>query len=73
MDVLSCRGSMPLAGRQRQRPSGGNSFRTGRKPGVRQDLLLAASYCSTTLAGIRPRSLTAMPWSFAQARISPLR
>jgi hypothetical protein len=33
---------------------------------------MAASYCSTTLAGMRPRSLTAMPASFAQARI-PLR
>jgi hypothetical protein len=32
--------------------------------------VVAASYCSTTLAGMRPRSLTAMPWSFAYARIS---
>jgi hypothetical protein len=28
-------------------------------------------YCSTTLAGMRPRSLTAMPCSFAQARTVP--
>ena len=34
---------------------------------------MAASYCSTTLAGMRPRSLTAMPWPLAHARISPLR
>src|SRR5690348_227430 len=34
---------------------------------------LAAWYCSTTLAGMRPRSLTARPCSFAQARISPER
>jgi cytochrome P450 len=33
----------------------------------------AAWYCSTTLAGMRPRSLTARPWSFAHARISPER
>ena len=38
-----------------------------------QDPLVAASYCSTTLAGMRPRSLTAMPWSFAHARMPPLR
>ena len=39
------------------------------RPGVRdrpctglcQDRLVAASYCSTTLAGMRPRSLTVMP------------
>jgi len=34
---------------------------------------VAAWYCSITLAGIRPRSLTAMPWSLAHARTSPLR
>jgi hypothetical protein len=34
--------------------------------------LRAASYCSTTLAGMRPRALTAMPWPFAHARMSPL-
>jgi hypothetical protein len=34
---------------------------------------LAAWYCSNTLAGMRPRSLTARPCSFAQARISPER
>jgi len=33
----------------------------------------AALYCSTTLAGMRPRSLTARPCSFAHARISPER
>jgi hypothetical protein len=38
-----------------------------------QDFLAVASYCSTTLAGMRPRPLTAMPCSFAQARMSPLR
>jgi hypothetical protein len=43
------------------------SFGTHRPP------LVAASYCSTTLAGMRPRSLTATPWSFAHARMSPLR
>ena len=32
-----------------------------------------ASYCSTTLAGMRPRSLTGMPLSFAHARMSLLR
>jgi hypothetical protein len=35
--------------------------------------LVAASYCSATLAGMRPRSLTGMPWAFAHARMSPLR
>jgi hypothetical protein len=34
--------------------------------------LAAAWYCSTTLAGMRPRSLTARPCSFAQARMSLL-
>jgi hypothetical protein len=38
-----------------------------------QDPLVVASYCCTTLAGMRPRPLTAMPCSFAQARMSPLR
>ena len=38
-----------------------------------QDLLVAASYCSTRAAGMRPWSLTAMPCSLAHARISPLR
>ena len=41
--------------------------------GVCQRPLVAAWYCSTTLAGMRPRALTAMPWSCAHARISPLR
>jgi hypothetical protein len=34
---------------------------------------VAALYCSATLAEIRPRSLTVMPWSFAHARMSALR
>ena len=34
---------------------------------------MAASYCSATLAEIRPRSLTVMPWSFAHARMSALK
>ena len=33
--------------------------------------LLAAWYCSIMLAGIRPRSQTAIPWSLARARMSP--
>jgi hypothetical protein len=33
----------------------------------------AAPYCPATVAGIRPRSLTVMPWSFAQALMSALR
>ena len=33
----------------------------------------AAWYCSMTLTGIRPRALTALPWSFAHTRMSPLR
>ena len=39
---------------------------------LRQDPPIADSYCSTTLAGMRPRSLTGMPWSFAHARTAPL-
>lgn len=35
--------------------------------------MVAASYCSTTLAGMRPRALTATPCSFAHVRIPPLR
>jgi len=35
--------------------------------------LVAASYCPATLAGMRPRSLTGMPWAFAHARMPPLR
>jgi ectoine hydroxylase-related dioxygenase (phytanoyl-CoA dioxygenase family) len=38
-----------------------------------RSLAVAAWYCSTTLAGMRPRSLTARPWSLAHARMSPLR
>jgi hypothetical protein len=38
-----------------------------------QGRLMAAWYCSTTLAGMCPRSLTMMPWAFAQARTSALR
>jgi hypothetical protein len=44
----------------------------GRDRGVGQSPVVAASYCSTTLAGMRPRPLTAMPWSLAHARMSPL-
>ena len=29
--------------------------------------LVAAWYCPATLAGMRPRSLTGMPWAFAHA------
>ena len=43
----------------------------GISPG--QDPWVAASYCSATLAGMRPRSLTAMPSPFAHARMLPLR
>src|SRR6266480_960125 len=56
--------------RQRQDDLGG---RPGRDRGLGQCPLVAAWYCSTTLAGMRPRALTAMSWSFAHARISPLR
>ncbi len=35
--------------------------------------LVAASYCPATLAGMRPRELTGMPWAFAHARMPPLR
>jgi hypothetical protein len=38
-----------------------------------QDPWVAASYCSATVAGMRPRSLTMMPWSFVPARMSALR
>jgi len=41
--------------------------------GVRQDLRVAASYCATMLAGMRPRSLATMPWPLAHARMSALR
>ena len=34
---------------------------------------MAALYCSATLAEIRPRLLTVMPWSFVRARMSALR
>ena len=44
---------------------------TGRPLG--QNHLVAASYCSTTLAGIRPRALIGMPCSFAHALMPPLR
>jgi hypothetical protein len=44
------------------------TFRPGQRP-----LDAAAWYCSTTLAGMRPRSLTARPWSRAQALMSPER
>src|SRR6266487_4508813 len=45
----------------------GGGLRLVQRPGA------AAWYCSITLAGIRPRSLTVMPWSLAHARTSPLR
>src|SRR5215468_3046480 len=51
---------------------GGAGLGRSRVMSFRQDPL-AASYCSTTLAGMRPRPLTAMPWPLAQARMSPLR
>ena len=51
----------------------GEFVRAGRDRRVCQGRLAAASYCSTTLAGMRPRSLTAMPWSFAHAQMSALR
>lgn len=34
---------------------------------LRQSPSVAASYCSMTLTGMRPRSLTAVPTSFAHA------
>ena len=37
--------------------------RTANRLGQRP--VVAASYCSTTLAGMRPRALTSMPWDFA--------
>ena len=43
------------------------------RPGRGAAHCVAARYCSTTLAGMRPRSLTAMPLSFAQVRMSTLR
>jgi hypothetical protein len=67
------RGLLPAAavkGSSPQRADGGTcAWRLGNQ----RPLPVAAWYCSTTLAGMRPRSLTAMPWSFAQARMSPLR
>jgi hypothetical protein len=41
--------------------------------GVRNGLVVVASYWSTTLAGMRPRSLTARPVALAHARMSALR
>src|SRR6266700_248628 len=41
--------------------------------GLVRRLFAAVWYRSSTLAGMRPRSLTAMPWSFAHARMSALR
>jgi hypothetical protein len=63
--------SAPLAGRQGQGDLGG--IWPSRGPGVCQRSLAAAWCCSTTLAGMRPRSLSAMPAPFARARIPPLR
>ena len=40
---------------------------------VRHPLVVAAWYCWTTLAGMRPRSLTTMPWALAHARMLSLR
>jgi len=51
----------------------GSSVCTERGCGLNQGSVVAALYCSTTLAGMRPRSLTAMPWVFAHDRISLLR
>jgi hypothetical protein len=53
--------------RRGQRPSERGLARTGRDPGLPHGFLAAAWYCSTTLAGMRPQSLTAMPWSYAHA------
>ena len=67
------RGLLPAAavkGSSPQRAEGGDLRLTARG---QLPLPVAAWYCSTTLAGMRPRSLTAMPWSFAQVRMSPLR
>jgi hypothetical protein len=64
---------IPAADCQPWRPSGQVGWVDRPCMSFCQDSLVAAWYCSTTLAGIRPRSLTVMPWSFAQARISPLR
>jgi hypothetical protein len=44
-----------------------------RAAGVRNGLLVVASYWLTTLAGMRPRSLTARPVALAHARMSTLR
>ena len=41
------------------------------RPGGVHDPRVAASYCAVTPAGMRPRSLTAMPCCFAQARMPP--
>jgi hypothetical protein len=52
-----------LAGRALSHPSARDLrvVRAGGRPLVVSAFLVAAWYCSTTLAGIRPRSLTAMP------------
>jgi Enoyl-(Acyl carrier protein) reductase len=79
-----CSAVMPRAAwpghqpRRRVRPrAGGASGRDLRLAGPgRRPLVVSVAtawYWSITLAGMRPRSLTAMPWSLAQARISPLR
>lgn len=54
--------------RQNQRPVSSRRRAADGEPGQ-----LAASYCSITWAGMRPRSLTLMPLFLAQARISALR
>ncbi len=67
-------GIRPVAGAARATPSTvpGKS-RASAITQICQDPPAAASYCSTTLAGMRPRPLTAMPCWPAQARRSPLR
>jgi hypothetical protein len=73
--VASDRFSEPRQGQLRScaRRSG---WKTGGMTGVycvTVGYLVAAWYCSATLAGMRPRSLTGMPLAFAHARMSPPR
>ena len=76
----SCSGPRPRGAGRRSR--GRWRWRPGGPPAIWPEslrgtgsagYLVAASYCSTTLAGMRPRSLTGMPSAFAHARMSPLR
>ena len=62
-----------LTDRHGSGPAVRGSVAERRNAGLLYAPVVAASYCWTTLAGMRPRSLTAMPWSFAHARIWPLR